>query len=165
VTIHEIIERPTGPTLSPGELLGLARRYALGASDWAARSGAPADRRSYGLLELTDDFEVWAIRWPTEGMLELHDHGGSAGAFFVVEGDLHESFVNPHCGISRRRIPTSSGAAFRPEYLHDVTNLGPVALSVHAYSPPMPAMTFYRVTASGPVALRTEHRSDPSWAP
>ncbi len=165
MTIHDIIERPTGPTLSPGELLDLARRFAPGARHWAARSGVPADRRSYGLLELTDEFEVWAIRWPTEGALELHDHGGSAGAFFVADGELHESFVNPHRGFSRRRIPTSSGAAFHPEYIHDVTNLGPAALSVHAYCPPMPAMTFYRLTASGPVAQRTEYRSDPSWAP
>ncbi len=97
--------------------------------------------------------------------MELHDHGGSAGTLFVVRGELHERFVTAQGGLGRRRIPTSSGAALGPEDVHDVTNLGPSALSVHTYSPPIPQMTYYRLAGGGPVAERTEYRTDPSWAP
>jgi len=162
MTVHDTIERPTGAILCPAELLAAARRYAGDARVWAERSDPPIGRRTYGLLDLTDDVEIWAIRWPAGGTLELHDHGGSAGALFVIEGNLQESFVTALGHLGRRRIRASSGTAFGPGYIHDVTNPGPTATSVHAYSPPM---TFYRATADGPVAVRTEYRSDPSWAP
>lgn len=165
MTLTDTAPHPGTPTLSSAELTETARRFAAAAERWAARSVAPAGRRRFGLLHLADDVEVWAIGWPTEGCVELHDHGGSAGSLFVVRGELHESFVTDRGGLGRRRIPTSSGASFGPGHIHDVTNLGPAALSVHAYSPPMPKMTFYRLGAGGPVPERIELRTDPSWTP
>ena len=122
--------------------------------------------RQYELLELTDDLEIWAIHWPRGQRLELHDHGGSVGALWVVSGSLEEHYIQAQGTVARRTLVTDGGAAFGPAYIHDVVNaqLNP-ATSVHAYSPPMESMTFYRQEAQGLVVDRTEHRSDPSWAP
>jgi hypothetical protein len=118
------------------------------------------------LLELTDELEIWAIHWPQGKGLELHDHGGSVGALWVVEGTLEEHYVRPERTLGRRTIVAGGGAAFGPHYVHDVVNAQAApATSVHAYSPPMESMTFYRQEPHGLVAERAEYRSDPTWAP
>ncbi len=127
--------------------------------------------RRYELLELSDDFEIWAIHWPADQGLELHDHGGSTGALWVVEGSLDEHgvvFSDNRNGpqLHRREIRRGQGIAFGPSHIHDVVNrhCSP-ATSIHAYSPPMASMTFYRAHPSGLVSDRTEFRADPAWAP
>jgi Cysteine dioxygenase type I len=122
--------------------------------------------RQYQLLELDDDLEIWAIHWPVDGRLELHDHGGANGAFWVHRGTLIESAPGRSGRLTRRRVLENTGVGFHPEYVHDVVNDGPVAAtSIHVYSPPMPAMTFYRLGADGLQATRTQWRDDPNWAP
>jgi hypothetical protein len=159
--------RPTvrrGP-LDPIALLDLAKEHAGTTGAWAEQS-ASLTERSYELVSLTDDVEVWVIHWPAGGQLQLHDHGGSSGAFWVVGGTLEERYLDDDRSLAHRRIGAASGAGFGPRYVHDVRNGGTApATSVHAYSPPMPGMTFYRTSPAGLVAERTEYRSDPSWAP
>jgi hypothetical protein len=122
--------------------------------------------RQYELLELTDELEIWAIHWPQGQRLELHDHGGSVGALWVVSGSLEEHYIEDQGAVARRSLVTDGGAAFGTAYIHDVVNAQPnPATSVHAYSPPMESMTFYRQEAQGLVVDRTEYRDDPSWAP
>ncbi len=153
-----------GP-LDPIALLDLAKEQAGTTGAWTEPSGSLTER-SYELVSLTDDVEVWVIHWPAGGSLQLHDHGGSSGAFWVVGGTLEERYVTDERSLAHRRIGAASGAGFGPRYVHDVRNGGSVpATSVHAYSPPMPGMTFYRTSPDGLVAERTEYRSDPSWAP
>ncbi len=58
------------------------------------------------------------------------------------------------------------GAAFGPTYVHDVVNSDDApATSVHAYSPPMASMTFYRQAGRELLVDRAEYRADPAWAP
>jgi hypothetical protein len=159
-----------GPTrrgpLDPIALLDLAKEHAGTTGAWAEEDAAALTERSYELVSLTDDVEVWVIHWPAGGRLQLHDHGGSSGAFWVVGGTLEERYLTDDRSLAHRRIGATSGAGFGPRYVHDVRNGGTApATSVHAYSPPMPGMTFYRTSPSGLVAERTEYRSDPSWAP
>ena len=56
--------------------------------------------------------------------------------------------------------PVGAGGlrSFGPRYIHDVRNAAAtaVAVSVHAYSPPMPQMTRYDLTPEGLVKLGTE---------
>ena len=154
-----------GP-LDPIALLDLAKEHAGVTGTWADRDTASLTERSYELVSLTDDVEVWVIHWPAGGSLQLHDHGGSSGAFWVVGGTLEERYLTDDRSLARRRIGAAGGAGFGPRYVHDVRNGGTApATSVHAYSPPMPGMTFYRTSPTGLVAERTEYRSDPSWAP
>jgi hypothetical protein len=49
------------------------------------------DLRRFARLLQTPAYEVWLIAWEAAADLELHDHGGSQGAFHVVDGALVES--------------------------------------------------------------------------
>jgi predicted metal-dependent enzyme (double-stranded beta helix superfamily) len=155
--------RPNGPLV----LLDLLQSYVAETVDLLPRAQPGLTERTYELLELTDELEIWAIHWPQGQGLELHDHGGSVGALWVVEGTLEEHYVRPEQTLGRRNIVAGGGAAFGPHYVHDVVNAQAApATSVHAYSPPMPSMTFYRQEAErGLVVDRAEYRADPSWAP
>ncbi|HWE66420.1 MAG TPA: cysteine dioxygenase family protein [Acidimicrobiales bacterium] len=153
-------------TLAPLDLLNLLQDYVTETADLIPAPAPDLSERAYELLELTDDVEIWAIHWPKDQGLELHDHGGSAGALWVVSGTLDEHYVTPERTLARRSIVTGGGAAFGPTYIHDVVNAQDApATSVHAYSPPMARMTFYRHGGEGLVVSRAEYRADPTWAP
>jgi hypothetical protein len=155
---------PTGR--SALDLLQLVQDYTEDCADALPVAEADLSERSYELLELNDELEIWAIHWPQDQGLELHDHGGSSGALWVVAGELVEHVVAAGGGLSQRRIAVGGGSAFGPSWIHDVVNTSDVpATSVHVYSPPMPSMTFYRQEASGLKVERAEYRADPAWAP
>ncbi len=157
------------PALSPAALLGMAKHYAAGDVAWSSPDGRPLTERSYRLVQRDDDSEVWLIHWPSGGHLELHDHGGSSGAFWVVDGLLEEQYVRHHgpvATLSRRHHAGSSGIGFEGHYVHDVRNGGAtMATSVHAYSPPLPSMTYYHLGKRYLSVERTEVRGDGSWTP
>jgi Cysteine dioxygenase type I len=90
--------------------------------------------------------DIWLISWPRHQAAELHDHGGSIGALTVVRGALTEHRWLPSGSLVPRLLRTGSHAGFPVGYVHDVVNLEPApALSVHAYSPPLTAMSYYEV--------------------
>jgi len=103
------------------------------------------DRRWYQLLRSDAFVDVWLISWATEQSAELHDHGGSLGALTVVSGALTEQrWVGT--GLATRRLRAGSSAGFPLGHVHDVGNPDPTpAVSVHAYSPPLSAMSYYAV--------------------
>lgn len=110
--------------------------------------------------------DIWLITWlPTQGT-QLHDHGGSCGAFTVISGTLTESVP---CGYADGRPQirdtahlTGSSVKFGRHYIHDVRNAGAEpAISVHAYSPPLSAMTFYDIAGGDLVAVETLATDDP----
>jgi predicted metal-dependent enzyme (double-stranded beta helix superfamily) len=107
------------------------------------------DRRWYQLLRSDAFVDVWLISWATEQSAELHDHGGSLGALTVVSGALTEQrWVGT--GLATRRLRAGSGAGFPLGHVHDVGNPDPTpAVSVHAYSPPLSAMSYYAVDDAG----------------
>jgi predicted metal-dependent enzyme (double-stranded beta helix superfamily) len=152
--------------LGPLALLDLLQSYVSETAELLPVAQPDLAERQYELLELTDELEIWAIHWPQGQGLELHDHGGSVGALWVVEGSLEEHYVRTERTLGKRTIVSGGGAAFGPHYVHDVVNaLAAPATSVHAYSPPMESMTFYRQERHGLVVDRAEYRADPSWAP
>jgi predicted metal-dependent enzyme (double-stranded beta helix superfamily) len=109
---------------------------------------------------------VWAIHWPQGEGLELHDHGGSAGAVWVVHGALEEHYIRTDGSSARRDLVTEGGIAFGPGYVHDVVNpYESPATSLHVYSPPMASMTFYRQEGAQLFVDRADYRADPEWAP
>ena len=148
------------------DLLALVRDYTEECADALPVAGEDLSERSYELLELNDELEIWAIHWPQGQGLELHDHGGSVGALWVVAGTLEEHYIDAAGTVARRTLATGGGAAFGRTYIHDVVNADAApATSVHAYSPPMASMTFYRQEPHGLVVERAEYRADPTWAP
>jgi hypothetical protein len=139
-------------------LLALATRYSELVKPWAQSSDLPLRERRCELLERTTDLELWLIHWPTDGGLVLHDHGGSSGAFHIVSGALDEtSTTRRGQALHDRRLARSEGKFFGPDYVHSVVNSDQtVATSVHAYSPPLTSMNFYRMSPGGLVLSRVE---------
>ena len=160
--------RPTSPaTVQPGRLLGarqladVVRRLAASPAEWVTRVRLNPAGRWYERIHLDEAHEVWVISWlPGQGT-GFHDHGGSAGAFAVVWGTLLEWRVagpEPARPVRVRPVRAGGARSFGPRYVHDVRNetTAAVAVSVHAYSPPLPAMTRYELTPAGLVPRDTE---------
>ena len=148
--------RPARRSAAPTPL-GLPDLAALTSSVAAqVRTGAhevvlDPDRRWYRRLYADPFVDVWLISWVTEQATELHDHAGSLGALSVVSGVLEEQRWVPADGRLRtRRLRAGRGATFGLGHVHDVVNTRPEhAVSVHAYSPPLTAMSYYAVDPGG----------------
>lgn len=116
--------------------------------------GPPRDERWYTRLHGDEELDLWLISWVPDRSTELHDHGGSLGALTVVSGTLRETRWDGG-GLRHRRLAAGDQAAFPLGWVHDVVwapgggGSAAVAptLSVHAYSPPLTAMSYYEVTA------------------
>jgi hypothetical protein len=157
--------------VEPAQLLEFTRFFAdevrCGLYPWATASvGLDVDERWHQRIYRDPRIDIWLISWlPTQGTL-LHDHGGSCGAFTVLSGTLTESVP---CGYADGRLqirdderPAGSAVNFGRHYIHDVHNTAAEpAISVHAYSPPLSAMTFYDVSGGDLVAIDTVATDDP----
>jgi len=111
-------------------------------------AGIPIQERWFTRLHSDDEVDVWLISWVANQATELHDHGGSLGALTLLSGALHE-FRWDGDRLRRRRLDAGDQVGFPLGWVHDVT-CAPAeqapALSVHAYSPPLTAMSYYEVT-------------------
>ncbi|OBJ50580.1 cysteine dioxygenase [Mycobacterium sp. 1423905.2] len=121
--------------------------------------GVPEAERWFTRIHGDDELDIWLISWVPGRATELHDHGGSIGALTVLSGSLNEYRWDGR-GLRRRRLDAGDQAGFPLGWVHDVvwapqpvpepvrraqSGLGPT-LSVHAYSPPLTAMSYYEVT-------------------
>jgi hypothetical protein len=115
--------------------------------------GLPSNDRWFTQLYGDDELDVWLISWVPDRSTELHDHGGSLGALTVVSGALRETRWDGET-LRHRRLAAGDQAAFPLGWVHDVVWTperdlsAPITptLSVHAYSPPLTAMSYYEVT-------------------
>ena len=74
--------------------LAVATRYASAPTLWPVAPRFTAAQRWYHRIGVEADHEVWLLTWlPGQGT-DLHDHGGSSGAFHVVSGTLTEDTVD-----------------------------------------------------------------------
>jgi predicted metal-dependent enzyme (double-stranded beta helix superfamily) len=149
--------------LTPGQLAAEVRRLTATPAEWVARVRLDPEGRWYERIVLTDSCEVWLISWLPGQETGFHDHGGAAGAFGVVWGTLDEyRAAGAPGGVRMDRVTAGGVRAFGPRYVHDVRNssAGTVAVSLHAYSPPLSAMTRYSLTPGGLVVTGTEAEDD-----
>lgn len=117
--------------------LATALRIAADATLWGPALDYDPDRRYYRRLVADEHAEAWLLTWlPGQGT-EWHDHGGSAGAFVVVQGTLVERTARHGIVRGPRRVHVRGGGdEFGPDYVHRVTNEGPdPAVSIHVYAP------------------------------
>jgi hypothetical protein len=103
-------------------------------------------QRCWTRLLGTRSYDAWLIGWPPGTGLDLHDHGESSAAVFVVTGTLDEQHlvrgVSGH--VATRRLVAGNSVAFDSAHVHAVHNTSDLeALSVHVYSPPLATMTFF----------------------
>jgi hypothetical protein len=123
---------------SERDLARLTRRFVTRAAEplyLAARFDA--DDRWHLPLALTEEVEVWLLTWTPWQGTGSHDHGGAAGAYTVLHGELTETWTDRR-GRTRRSVrPAGSSTSYGPDRAHTVQNRGTLeAISVHAYSPP-----------------------------
>ena len=152
--------------LNPAELVELTRFVAA-----EVRAGAyPIDfepsERWHQRIYRDQRVDVWLLSWLTDQGTQLHDHGGSAGAFTVVSGRLTEAVYvesGPRAGTLRERThPAGRNTGFGPRYIHDVRNLDRrPAVSVHAYSSPLSSMNFYDLDGGGLSRFASMDTNDP----
>ena len=143
--------RPTRLRLP--DLLYATDRFAEGVLDGRfdhlfPAGGLSADTRWFTRLHSDDELDVWLISWATGHTTELHDHAGSIGALTVLTGVLHE-YRWTGTDLRLRQLEAGDQAAFPLGWVHDVgadAAARDTALSVHAYSPPLAAMSYYEVT-------------------
>jgi predicted metal-dependent enzyme (double-stranded beta helix superfamily) len=142
---------------------------ATGLGDWV-RSRVPrfepGAARGYERLQATSAYDAWLVAWAASASIDPHDHGGSAGALYVVSGELAESYAEVSQPRPFRMQVLGAGDAIElpTTRIHGVWNPGPhTAISVHVYSPPLSAMTYFSGHEQGSMrAAHTEVADD--WA-
>ncbi|MDG4831255.1 cysteine dioxygenase family protein [Solwaraspora sp. WMMD1047] len=125
--------------------LTVARRYAADPAGWPVAPRFDPAGRWYARLAADPGHEVWLLTWLPGQQTDLHDHGGSSGAFLVVSGALTEQTVS---GGRLRPAVLSAGAGrrFGARHVHLVANRGDQpAVSLHVYRPALRRMTRYRL--------------------
>jgi predicted metal-dependent enzyme (double-stranded beta helix superfamily) len=163
----EVMSTIVQPTSRAGQLLGarqlaeVVRQVAASPTEWLARVRLNPVGRWYEQIHLDDIYEVWLISWLPGQQTGFHDHGGAAGAFNVVWGTLMESRLAAGSvtdQVLTKPVRAGGTRSFGPRYIHNVHNASAssVAVSVHAYSPPLSAMTRYDLTATGLVIRGTD---------
>ena len=142
------------------DLLATARRYA---ADLRQTPRFDPVQRWYARLAATGDHEVWLLTWlPGQGT-DLHDHGGSAGAFTVVTGRVEEYTVGVDGSLTRAGYTAREGHAFGPHHVHRIVNTGRrPAVTVHAYGPALRTMTRYRL-ADGELVAEDISEAGADW--
>ena len=131
--------------------------------------GISTEHRWFTRLRSDDELDVWLISWAPGQATELHDHCGSLGAMTVISGALHE-YRWAGDRLRHRRLTAGDQAGFPLGWVHDVAWAPPPprapaatpTLSVHAYSPPLTAMSYYEITARDTLRrVRTELTDTP----
>jgi predicted metal-dependent enzyme (double-stranded beta helix superfamily) len=151
----------TGRLLGARQLATIVQRVADRQGEWLSRVRLNPAGRWYEQIQLDDSHEVWLISWLPGQETGFHDHGGASGAFTVALGTLLESRPAGVAGSAQvvsKPVGAGGVRSFGPRYIHNVRNASAasVAVSVHAYSPPLSAITRYEMTQSGLVTLGTE---------
>jgi predicted metal-dependent enzyme (double-stranded beta helix superfamily) len=139
-------------------LADIARRY-------AAQPLSPrfdAKRRWYARLGADETHEAWLLTWLPGQQTDLHDHGGSAGAFLVVAGEITETLVGRD-GLADTVLTAGTVREFGSHHVHRVANRFTVpAISLHVYAPALTAMTRYRFE-NGRLAIDSMDRAGVDW--
>jgi hypothetical protein len=154
--------RPAAGT--PDLLLRHALALAADRPRWSRLVRFDGLARYYVRLEATEHREAWLLTWLPGQSTGWHDHGGSAGAFVVVQGSLREQRLGagePARLLDRRLLP-GDRRAFGPEYVHDVSSDADASVSIHVYAPRLTRMTRYDLV-DGELAVVAREQAGQDW--
>ncbi|MEJ3748731.1 cysteine dioxygenase family protein [Actinomycetes bacterium KLBMP 9797] len=144
------------------ELLAIARGWAAEPARWPVQPRFDPIDRWYARLATAPGHEAWLLTWLPGQHTELHDHGGSAGAFVVVAGALVEQTVRGH-RLREAALPAGAHRRFGAHHVHAVANRGDApAVSVHVYAPALRSMTRYRFDG-GRLRMAEVERAGVAW--
>ncbi|MEV4410497.1 cysteine dioxygenase family protein [Catellatospora sp. NPDC049609] len=127
-----------------------ARALAASPQAWGVTPRFDPGQRWYHRLLSEAGLEAWLLTWLPGQQTDLHDHGGSAGAFVVVAGSLTERTVRQEldgrASLTARVLTAGAGRQFGGHHVHQIVNNGlEPAISVHVYGPELATMTRYRL--------------------
>jgi rhodanese-related sulfurtransferase/predicted metal-dependent enzyme (double-stranded beta helix superfamily) len=157
---------PHSGRLSPAQLREVTVALVARRELWADLVVHDPDVRWYLPLHRSNSCDVWLLAWERGQDTDWHDHGGSSGSFAVADGSLLEQYrVSSGHRLARRRLAAGEVVAFGPGHVHDVAHGGgAAAASIHAYSPPLSAMTYFTTTDYGLIARETVSVDGPEGA-
>ncbi|MDP9795755.1 mannose-6-phosphate isomerase-like protein (cupin superfamily) [Catenuloplanes nepalensis] len=133
-----------------GRLRDIARHVATAPESWGVTPRFDPASRWFTRLFAAADHEAWLLTWLPGQSTDLHDHGGSAGTFVVVSGELTEETVHPGAaGAAVLRSASFAAGDARPfgsQHVHRIVNTSAQpAVSLHVYGPALTQMTRYRL--------------------
>ena len=148
-------------------LAAIARRYADDPAGWPLAPRFSAASRWYARIGGDSTHEAWLLTWLPGQATDLHDHGGSAGAFVIVTGALTEQIVqvDQPSPVVPREVTLTAGAAraFGARHVHRIVNAGTVpAISLHVYAPALREMTRYRIE-KGALSVAVVEKAGVDW--
>ena len=146
---------PRHRDLDRRELRELVGRIAAEPEAWAHLVRRGGAERHFEQLWRDDHVDVWVISWTRGSDTGFHDHDVSCGAVAVVEGEIVEERLV--LGGAPRRLPHRAGESFDfgASHVHRMRHdSDAVAVSIHAYSPPLWRMGTYTTGRDG--TLRRE---------
>jgi Cysteine dioxygenase type I len=147
---------PVGRDLDGGELCELVARIAAEPVRWRPLVRADTAARHFEQLWLDEHVGVWVITWARGNDTGFHDHDVSCGAVAVVEGEIVEERLV--VGGPPLRLPRRAGETFGfdASHVHRMRkDDAALAVSIHAYSPPLSRMGAYEVDADGTLRRRS----------
>lgn len=146
--------------LTDQELEARVRGLAAEPERWRHLVDHDPERRTYGLICDSEDFNAWVLCWSSDHDTGFHDHDVSAAAIAVIEGQVREDRLR--LDGSARETVYSAGASFTvaPDAIHRVLHAGDrPAVTIHVYSPPLRRQGAYSLAQDG-----TLQRHVQSWA-
>ena len=147
---------PSGRDLEVDELRELTARIAADPERWRPLVHADTSARHFEQLWRDDHIDVWVITWAGGNDTGFHDHDLSRGAVCVVEGEIVEERLV--VGGPSRRLVRRAGEAFEfdASHVHRMRkDDAALAVSIHAYSPPLWRMGAYDIDADGSLRRRS----------
>ena len=147
---------PSGRDLEVGELRELVARIAADATIWRPLTRPDTSARHFEQLWRDDHIDVWVITWASGNDTGFHDHDLSRGAVAVVQGEIVEERLV--VGGPSRRLARRAGDAFDfdASHVHRMRkDDAALAVSIHAYSPPLWRMGAYDIDADGSLRRRS----------
>ncbi|WP_029291953.1 cysteine dioxygenase family protein [Cellulomonas sp. HZM] len=158
LTPHTLTPRALGTA----ELADLVRAIAADPDQWRHLVRYDEAERWWTRLPGPDGVDVWILSWLQQQGTEPHDHGDSAAAFTIVAGTLTELRPDADGALQPRGFAAGQTQTVEVGQVHDVVNRAATpAVSIHAYSPPLDRMTYYRPTSDGLVPTRTVETTEP----
>ncbi len=141
---------PPHRDLDCSELRELVAGIAAQPEQWQGLVRHGDAERHFEQLWRDDHVDVWVISWTNGNDTGFHDHDVSRGAVAVTEGEVIEERLV--VGGPPLRLPHGAGETFDfdASHVHRMRqDSDRLAVTIHAYSPPLWRMGTYTVATDG----------------
>jgi hypothetical protein len=142
------------PSLPPrnldhAELQSLVDGLATESERWRRHVAFSGGQRHYVSLYRDEYVDVWLLCWREGDDTGWHDHDISSGAVRVVRGTVRESAPRIGGDPFVRVVPAGASFSFGPDHIHRLAGEDDLAVSIHAYSPPLWRLGQYSIDGDG----------------